>query len=80
MQRVDGGSTDSPEEYDMSDRRQPTEMDFWWTGTTYFREISDSDEPDDTMEWSRWGPDMVCLLYTSPSPRDQRGSRMPSCA
>ena len=21
-----------------------------------------------------------CLLYTSPSPRDQRGSRMPSCA
>ena len=22
----------------------------------------------------------VCLLYTSPSPRDQRGSRMPSCA
>ena len=22
----------------------------------------------------------VCLLYTSPSPRDQRGSRMASCA
>ena len=21
-----------------------------------------------------------CLLYTSPSPRDQRGSRMPGCA
>ena len=21
-----------------------------------------------------------CLLYTSPSPRDQRGSRIPSCA
>ena len=21
----------------------------------------------------------ACLLYTSPSPRDQRGSRMPSC-
>mgnify|MGYP003319289315 CR=1 FL=1 len=21
----------------------------------------------------------ICLLYTSPSPRDQRGSRMPSC-
>ena len=21
-----------------------------------------------------------CLLYTSPSPRDQRGSRMPACA
>ena len=26
------------------------------------------------------GIDMGCLLYTSPSPRDQRGSRMPSSA
>ena len=25
-------------------------------------------------------PLKVCLLYTSPSPRDQRGSRMPSSA
>ena len=24
--------------------------------------------------------DLGCLLYTSPSPRDQRGSRMPSSA
>ena len=24
--------------------------------------------------------DITCLLYTSPSPRDQRGSRMPSSA
>ena len=24
--------------------------------------------------------DWLCLLYTSPSPRDQRGSRMPSSA
>ena len=27
---------------------------------------------------SKW--DNICLLYTSPSPRDQRGSRMPSSA
>ena len=26
------------------------------------------------------GPSEFCLLYTSPSPRDQRGSRMPSSA
>ena len=26
------------------------------------------------------GSPYSCLLYTSPSPRDQRGSRMPSCA
>ena len=25
-------------------------------------------------------PFYICLLYTSPSPRDQRGSRMPSSA
>ena len=25
-------------------------------------------------------PNFICLLYTSPSPRDQRGSRMPSSA
>ena len=28
-----------------------------------------------SIEWFK-----VCLLYTSPSPRDQRGSRMPSSA
>ena len=26
------------------------------------------------------GAILICLLYTSPSPRDQRGSRMPSSA
>ena len=26
------------------------------------------------------GKCVICLLYTSPSPRDQRGSRMPSSA
>ena len=28
----------------------------------------------------RTGDHIICLLYTSPSPRDQRGSRMPSSA
>ena len=28
----------------------------------------------------RWASCNICLLYTSPSPRDQRGSRMPSSA
>ena len=27
-----------------------------------------------------WAMILTCLLYTSPSPRDQRGSRMPSSA
>ena len=29
---------------------------------------------------NHFGQDIFCLLYTSPSPRDQRGSRMPSSA
>ena len=34
-------------------------------------------DPEKVMEML--GPS-ICLLYTSPSPRDQRGSRMPSSA
>ena len=34
--------------------------------------------PDKGSEWK--GRIMVCLLYTSPSPRDKRQSRMPSSA
>ena len=49
--------------------------------------------PDDLMKTTRQhiinigsvytvepGDSLACLLYTSPSPRDQRGSRMPSSA
>ena len=35
------------------------------------------DIPDDK---SQNRNNLACLLYTSPSPRDQRGSRMPSSA
>ena len=31
-------------------------------------------------ERTGWSTPYICLLYTSPSPRDQRGSRMPSSA
>ena len=30
--------------------------------------------------WAEFKRVLSCLLYTSPSPRDQRGSRMPSSA
>ena len=48
------------------------------------RELIDLAEDMDVV-WMRQDPpfDMsyiTCLLYTSPSPRDQRGSRMPSSA
>ena len=35
---------------------------------------------DDDKEDGEGGEPRGCLLYTSPSPRDQRGSRMPSSA
>ena len=35
---------------------------------------------DDNIPIQAEGNTQVCLLYTSPSPRDQRGSRMPSSA
>ena len=38
----------------------------------------DPDERADDEDDAFWGGS--CLLYTSPSPRDQRGSRMPSSA
>ena len=33
-----------------------------------------------TLKQAGYGVIHTCLLYTSPSPRDQRGSRMPSSA
>ena len=53
---------------------------------TYMKEIDPSGETDLQVDLPKlqagaldsgfW----ICLLYTSPSPRDQRGSRMPSSA
>ena len=36
--------------------------------------------PNKSGKASSHGSPLGCLLYTSPSPRDQRGSRMPSSA
>ena len=54
--------------------------------TNYFSTSIVGDElvfdliPDATTNAKDWEIDYLCLLYTSPSPRDQRGSRMPSSA
>ena len=37
-------------------------------------------EPTTVEQYRDFEADVRCLLYTSPSPRDQRGSRMPSSA
>ena len=44
------------------------------------RDHTDYRECTDKLEIPEGGHILICLLYTSPSPRDQRGSRMPSSA
>ena len=42
--------------------------------------ICDIKVPTEMVPEIKDGKERICLLYTSPSPRDQRGSRMPSSA
>ena len=47
------------------------------TATVYFRKLFDAGKQSADLFFERgW----ICLLYTSPSPRDKRQSRMPSSA
>ena len=49
--------------------------------TKFFGEFKAYDQIDGAPEEKARGITIsTCLLYTSPSPRDQRGSRMPSSA
>ena len=57
-------------------RSQSREMET--TNNVYITNTNPED--DAAAARDREGPHMICLLYTSPSPRDQRGSRMPSSA
>ena len=51
------------------------------SGYSWFYPTDGLDEGDVLLQWTcAIEPDDTCLLYTSPSPRDQRGSRMPSSA
>ena len=44
------------------------------------RAMSESENDFGELKELLKGNTTICLLYTSPSPRDQRGSRMPSSA
>ena len=46
-----------------------------------WRKTQQTQPPGSFMRWFLYNEMLAaCLLYTSPSPRDQRGSRMPSSA
>ena len=53
---------------------------FWWgfIGVIYFKYIAFAGHIEVVLHRSAWTT--VCLLYTSPSPRDSSESRMPSSA
>ena len=68
---------------------------YWWNGDKYlgpavllqaYRWIIDSRDEEREARLKKVADELklyrchTCLLYTSPSPRDQRGSRMPSSA
>ena len=58
-------------------------MDWFPQGnqSVFWQAMLDNDEHDLKINVKAGGPGInTCLLYTSPSPRDQRGSRMPSSA
>ena len=68
---------------------KPAELCEVWRNAPYrlaFNELTQEVELDGRplpvadIEEAYIGLSEVCLLYTSPSPRDQRGSRMPSSA
>ena len=46
----------------------------------YSNTIDASKIPVEWYSWIHFTPNKICLLYTSPSPRDKRQSRMPSSA
>ena len=49
----------------------------WWYAISAFNTLIETGGQFTTNAYTQaW----TCLLYTSPSPRDQRGSRMPSSA
>ena len=58
---------------------RPTTWRARWVVMASNDPVIDADVDEDSRVSSREPPE-VCLLYTSPSPRDQRGSRMPSSA
>ena len=69
-------------EYDLDNRMSKVEIDGDEVEYRYDamgrRILRKEDNTTTALIW--WNNSVCCLLYTSPSPRDQRGSRMPSSA
>ena len=66
--------------YDESDRTSINDLDDMWIVTPSRSRVPFSEIATYQIERGEVAINHLCLLYTSPSPRDQRGSRMPSSA
>ena len=89
---LDPSQKHAPTIFDSSPERRSKRIDFWCRAI----DIASQLDSDCVSIWSGIAPEgdseqhwqflidalrvVICLLYTSPSPRDQRGSRMPSSA
>ena len=86
---AEGTGRGLPDHFDLVHLRARNGWVDWSTWTRLIRAVAATDEPQglkrmgiELMEYSAKTPfrHMGCLLYTSPSPRDKRQSRMPSSA
>ena len=59
---------------------EPGKRSMWMLNMQFHLDLIWFDENGNVVTISKNVPPCNCLLYTSPSPRDQRGSRMPSSA
>ena len=76
-----------PDVFAPNDKKRRAELEaashFGWSadyGMLVRRSLGQVYRQQALKKWADAGKPNVCLLYTSPSPRDQRGSRMPSSA
>ena len=65
--------------------KEQADFDYFIGSVHYITDTFDIDNPNKKHLWERGNVNAIweayfCLLYTSPSPRDQRGTRMPSSA
>ena len=65
-------SEDEDNEMNESDKEEESE--------SYIHNNENENEKNNENESDGWNEVRTCLLYTSPSPRDKRQSRMPSSA
>ena len=65
---------------DMRENRKLSKLSVSAVKWTFVKRFDSTKECLEHLEKNNFISIVTCLLYTSPSPRDQRGSRMPSSA